>query len=62
MTNKTDNLTQKKAFKMLMPQIQNLREKGCSFKQIAELLRKIKFDLGDATVRAYYGEMIADFK
>lgn len=52
------DMTQKKAFEILIPHLFVLRKKGCSWEQITKLLNdKCGFKLQAATVRTYFSEM-----
>ena len=55
-----EDSTQRKAFKICMPELYVLRERGCSWDQITKLLNEIGVNLLTSTVRTYYGEMLAD--
>lgn len=55
-----EDMTQRQAFGSYMPELYVLRNKGCSFAQIAELLKECGFSLQPSTVRIYYSEMLAD--
>lgn len=55
-----EDMTQRQAFKAYMPELYILRNKGCSFAQIASLLADCGFTLQPATVRMYYSEMLAE--
>jgi predicted amidophosphoribosyltransferase len=57
-TNQPDSMTQKQAFCILMPRLQNLRAKNFSFNQISKLLEKVGFELKPSTIRSYYSEQI----
>jgi hypothetical protein len=54
-----DDQQQRQAFEKLMPQLYVLRNKGCSFEQLAKLLGQTGFNLQPSTVRTYYNEMLA---
>ena len=52
-------ITQKKAFEILIPNLFVLRKKGCSWKQITNLLNeKCGFNLKITAVRSYFSEMV----
>lgn len=53
-----EDQSQRQAFATLMPEMYGLRNRGCSFKQLAELLSKCGFRLQPSTVRQYYSELI----
>lgn len=55
-----DDQSQRTAFGRLMPHLYVLRNKGCSWSQLAELLGQCGFKLQPSVVRNYYGEMLAD--
>ena len=55
-----DDQSQRKAFMTLMPYLYVLRNKGCSWSQLTALITDCGFDLQPASVRTYYGEMLAD--
>lgn len=55
-----DDQSQRKAFMTLMPYLYVLRNKGCSWSQLTMLINDCGFDLQPASVRTYYGEMLAD--
>ena len=55
-----DDQSQRKAFVTLMPYLYVLRNKGCSWSQLTMLINDCGFDLQPASVRTYYGEMLAD--
>ncbi|MBK4737305.1 hypothetical protein [Noviherbaspirillum pedocola] len=55
-----NDATQRQLFSSYMPDLYVLRNKGCSFSQIAALLKQCGFNLHPATVRQYYSEMLAD--
>ncbi|AVA38281.1 MULTISPECIES: hypothetical protein [Cupriavidus] len=52
-----DQITQRQALKRLMPSLRVLRERGCSWEQIAKLLAKCQITLKPHTVRSYYADM-----
>lgn len=54
-----DDQTQRQAFERLMPQLYVLKNKGCSFHQITNLLTQIGFNLQPSVVRVYYNEILA---
>lgn len=54
-----DDQTQKKAFEKLMPHLYVLRNKGCSFQQLTQLLTQCGFKLQPSTVRDYFREGLA---
>lgn len=54
-----DDQTQRQAFERLMPQLYVLKNKGCSFLQIADLLAQVGFKLQPSAVRVYYNEILA---
>ena len=54
-----DDLTQRRAFDRLMPQMYVLRNKGCSIPQITALLNQIGFKFQPSTVRVYYNKALA---
>ena len=54
-----DDQTQRQAFEKLMPYVYVLRNKGCSWSQLANLLSKCGFELQPSTVRSYFSEMLA---
>lgn len=53
-----EDRTHRKAFESLMPYLYALRNKGCSWPQLAKLLNDCGFNYQPATVRCYFGEMI----
>ena len=53
-----DDKVQRQAFKALLPNMYVLRNKGCSFAQLASLLNQCGFSLPPSTVRTYYNEMM----
>lgn len=54
-----DELTQRKAFRKVMPRLYVLRKNmGYSFKQITALLVKCGFKLTPSSVRTYYSEFL----
>lgn len=55
-----EDQTQRQAFAKLMPHLFVLRNKGCSFKQLASLLTECGLNLQPSTVRSYFDEMLAD--
>ncbi len=56
---KPEEETQRKVFESLMPYIYSLRDKGCSWNQITDLVIKSGLNLQPSTVRSYYSEMLA---
>lgn len=54
-----EDQSQRKAFEKLMPHLYVLRDKGCSFAQLAGLLTKCGLNLQPSTVRRYFEEMLA---
>ncbi|CAN7780640.1 hypothetical protein LJR296_007977 [Cupriavidus necator] len=52
-----DQVTQRQAFKRLMPSLRAMRELGCSWEQLGKLLTQCHITLKASTVRAYYAEM-----
>jgi hypothetical protein len=54
-----EDITQRQAFAVHMPELYVLRNNGCSFAQITTLLAECGFNLQPSTVRAYYSEMLA---
>lgn len=54
-----DDATQRRAFGQLMPYLYVLRNKGCSWTQLTQLLNQCGFRLQMSTVRCYYSEMLA---
>lgn len=55
-----NSLTQRQIFKQLMPRLRVLRvlrERGWSWAQLAELLKRAGIDLAPNTVRTYYAHM-----
>jgi len=54
------DMTQRQAMATYMPELYVLRNKGCSFAQLASLLVECGVNLQPSTVRIYYGEMLAD--
>lgn len=50
--------SQRKAFSTLMPQLYALRNKGCSWSRLANLLNSCGFDLQPASVRTYYTDEV----
>lgn len=52
------DLTQRQAIKKHIPHLFVLREKGCSWMQIAGLLETCGFTLQASTIRSYFGEMV----
>jgi hypothetical protein len=54
-----DDLTQRQAFEGYMPNLFVLRNKGCSWAQMAKLLGEAGLVLQMSTVRTYYGEALA---
>ena len=58
--NTPDEQSQRKAFVTLMPYLYVLRNKGCSWLELAGLLNGCGFSLQPATVRTYYtSEIVA---
>lgn len=55
-----DDQAQRQAFKKHMPRLYVLKNNGCSFFQITNLLNRIGFNLQPSTVRIYYNELLAD--
>lgn len=53
------DMTQRQAMATYMPELYVLRNKGCSFAQLASLLVECGVNLQPSTVRIYYGEMLA---
>jgi hypothetical protein len=53
-----EDQSQRQAFATLMPEMYGLRNRGCSFKQLADLLSQCGFRLEPSTVRQYYSELI----
>lgn len=54
-----EDQTQRQAFEKLMPHLYVLRNKGCSFLQLAKLLGEVGIRLQPSTVRSYFSEMLA---
>ena len=54
-----EDQTQRQAFEKLMPHLYVLRNKGCSWAQLAKLLGDCGFKLQPSTVRSYFTEMLA---
>lgn len=54
-----EDQTQRKAFESLLPYMYVLRNKGCSWAQLTNLLTECGFALQPSTVRTYYSEMLA---
>lgn len=54
-----DDQTQRQAVDKLMPHLYVLRNKGCSWAQLAKLLGECGINLQPSTVRIYYTEMLA---
>jgi hypothetical protein len=54
MTMFPDTLTQKAAFKEMMPSLHTLRKRGISFRQITALLNGAGLMLAQSTVQTYY--------
>lgn len=54
-----DGQSQRQAFERFMPQIYCMRNKGCSYPQIAHTLTKIGFNLQPSAVRNYYNKFLA---
>ena len=52
-------LSQRKMFEEMMPLLYSIRDKGCSWPQITELLAQAGLNLQPSTVRSYYSEMLA---
>lgn len=46
-------------FASLMPQLEKLRQKGCSFRQITTALNDVGVPIDQASVQTYYTECIA---
>jgi hypothetical protein len=55
-----DGQTQHQAFLQLMPHLYVLRNKGCSFLQLTDLLTKCNFTLQPSTVQSYYNAALAE--
>jgi hypothetical protein len=55
-----EDMTQRQAFAIYLPELYVLRNKGCSFAQITTLLVECGVNLQPSTVRGYYSEMLAD--
>lgn len=55
-----DDLTQRKTFNRLMPHLYVLRNKGCSWNQLATLLTQIGLNLQISTIKGYYSEILAE--
>jgi len=55
-----DDLTQRRAFERLMPNLYVLRNKGFTWGQMSKLLAECKLNLQPSTVRTYYNEMLAE--
>lgn len=55
-----EDQTQRQAFERLMPHLYVLRNRGCSWAQLAKLLAECGFKLQPSTVRTYFSEMLAD--
>jgi len=55
-----EDQSQRKAFEKLMPHLYVLRNKGCSWAQLAKLLGECGFKLQPSTVRTYFGELLAE--
>ena len=53
-----DNEKLRKAFRKCMPHLYSLRNKGCSWTQITDLLNQVGIKLLSSTVRNYYYEML----
>jgi len=52
--------SQRKAFRTLMPSLYVLRNKGCSWSHLAQLINGCGFNLAPASVRSYYAnELVA---
>jgi hypothetical protein len=54
-----DDQARRNKFEAVMPYIFILRNKGCSFPQITQLLNNASFNLQPSQVRIYYSEMLA---
>jgi hypothetical protein len=54
-----EDQTQRQAFEKLMPHLYVLRNRGCSWAQLAKLLGECGFKLQPSTVRSYFTEMLA---
>ncbi|WP_157896855.1 hypothetical protein [Acidovorax carolinensis] len=54
-----EDQTQRQAFEKLLPHLYVLRNKGCSFAQLAKLLGEVGIKLQPSTVRSYFSEMLA---
>lgn len=54
-----EDQTQRQAFERLMPHLYVLRNRGCSWAQLAKLLAECGFKLQPSTVRTYFSEMLA---
>lgn len=52
-----DEITRRQAFKRLMPSLRVMRERGCSWEQIAKSLAQCHVTLKASTVRAYFADM-----
>lgn len=55
-----EDMSKRQAFAHYMPDLYVLRNKGCSFPQLAELLKQVGLKLQPSTVRVYYTELLAD--
>jgi hypothetical protein len=55
-----EDQSQRQAFGKLMPHLYVLRNKGCSFGQLAKLLTELGFNLQLSVVRNYYNEMLVE--
>lgn len=55
-----DGLTPRQVVSALMPELEILRAKGCSFRQITEWLVTAELDLKESTVRYYFSENLAE--
>lgn len=51
------SLTQRQLFKQLMPHVRVLRERGWTWAQLTELLKRAGIDLAPNTLRTYYAHM-----
>lgn len=52
-----DNQTKRQAFRKLMPHLRVMRERGCSWTQLATELAAFGVTLQVSTIRSYYGAM-----
>lgn len=55
-----DDQAQRQAFEKFMPRLYVLKNKGCSFLQITNLLNQIGFNLQPSSVRIYYNDLLAE--